>query len=387
MSLHFICGKPGGGKSLFAMRLITDELRRGQRTIVTNVAVKLGELNAYCPGSDVVRRVRVLDMEETRRFWLYRQIGWTVRSCTEEQEHRGKLLDFSQCDDFSIEGAPAKSAFDLGGVLYVIDEAHLFFAARDWAKTGRHAAWYLTQHRKLGDDVVCVTQAIEQVEVAFRRLAEDYTYVANLSKRQLFGFQLPARFVTGTYLKPFTGGVNDRAMAKTVFSLDASGLAACYDTAAGFGVVGRAADIGSRRRGWPWQVGVGAILFAGFMIWWGASAGARWLGGAGARMLSGGAAPNPPPSASVVSVPSMPAAFTVSVRPPEPPPKPVPLGPPMVGFIGGAGGVPVSVALADGSVYREGDIELDFACRKFCVVSGRTSYWQRASGPALGHSR
>lgn len=382
MSLHFISGKPGGGKSLYAMKLICDELRHGKRTVVTNVAVRLADLNEYLRTGDMVERLRVLEFEEAKRFWQCRQIGWNVKPVSEEQESRGKLLDFGVCEN--INGGE-RSAYELGGVLYVIDEAHLFFASRDWSKTGRHASWYLTQHRKLGDDVICITQAIEQVEVAFRRLAEDYTYVSNIGKRRLFGFALPQRFVTGTYLKPFTGAITDRAMCRTVFSLDTKGLAKCYDTAAGFGVLGRAADIGARRRGWPWQVGVGLILFAGFMIWWGASAGARWLGHTGARLLTGspsavnasaGVQPSPAP---VPPVP--PSGLVVTVRPAEPPPLP---GPAMVGFIGGVGGVPVQVALADGSVYRESDGDLDFACRKYCVIGGRTSYWQRASAHASG---
>lgn len=376
MSLHFISGKPGGGKSLFAMRLIVDELKRGKRQIVTNVAIRLSELQAYCVGCDVNERVRILDMEECRRFWECRQIGWNVSRVSEQAEKQGKLLDFAKCNSVNGESA---SAYELGGVMYVIDECHLFFGSRDWATTGRHASWYLTQHRKLGDDVVCITQAVEQVEVAFRRLAEDYTYVANLSKRKLFGFQLPSKFTTGTYLKPFSGSIRDAPLARTVFSLDVNGLGKCYDTAAGFGVVGRVADTNARRTGWPWQVGVGIILFLGLFVWVGASYGARWLGHTGARLISGNPAPAGPTVAPVVADNTN---IIVKIIPPPPPPQTKVkegITPRIVAITGGAAGFPFMVATDDGMVYREGDPELEFVCKSFAVISGRTSRWHRVT--------
>ena len=47
MSIHFISGKPGGGKTLYSVRLILDELVNGSRPIVTNVSLNLGRLNEY----------------------------------------------------------------------------------------------------------------------------------------------------------------------------------------------------------------------------------------------------------------------------------------------------------------------------------------------------
>jgi len=79
MSLHFVSGKPGGGKSLYSMSLLQDELLHGDRLICTNLPLNLGELNAYLTEEfpdrvfDLHKRIRVLDdATETGRFWLYR---------------------------------------------------------------------------------------------------------------------------------------------------------------------------------------------------------------------------------------------------------------------------------------------------------------------------
>ena len=41
MSIHFISGKPGGGKGLYCMKLILDELVKGRRPVVTNLPIKI----------------------------------------------------------------------------------------------------------------------------------------------------------------------------------------------------------------------------------------------------------------------------------------------------------------------------------------------------------
>jgi len=379
MSLHFVSGRPGAGKSLYAMRLIVEELRRGTRCVVTNVAVKLPELNCYLQddNSDVMRRVRILSFEETQRFWLYRGESWDVVPPGERER-----LNFGRCRR-AFKGCDEQtSAFELGGVCYVIDEIHLYFGSRDWATTGKDAHFYMTQHRKLGDDVIGVTQAVEQVDVAFRRLAEDFTYVQNLSKRRVFGFQMPSRFLTGTYLKPFTGAVGERAMYRTVFTLDAKGLANTYDTAAGFGVTGRMADVGARRKGRPFWMGVATVLGIAFAVWFGLVGFARW----GSRLWAS-------------EMPAIPSSSQTAATPP--PPQPEPAGNAvgnyvqaaiqtprqkredepvyMTGLVGGDGRAPLMVTLSDGRVFRAGDHELQFVSKAFCIVEGVTCKWSRIS--------
>jgi len=280
MSVHFISGKPGGGKTLYSVKLIVEELVHGHRTIITNVPLRLDMLNAYLqthyPAAyeryfefksgdcnvavaddgpkHITDRILLLGEDDLPRFFTYRGLGVRLASVTNDEWREGKRPDFSGVKD--------------GGVLYVLDEVHIAFNSRAWALTGNEVLYYLSQHRKLGDDVVCITQAIGNVDKQFRSVAQDYTYVRNLSKQRAGLFRLPAIFVRSTYGSPATP--TTAPMESGTFRLDVSGLAACYDTAKGVGIHGRAgADTGARKKGihWLWFVVACPVFFWFFLHW------------------------------------------------------------------------------------------------------------------------
>lgn len=251
MAVQFLTGKPGGGKTLFAVKLIVKELVNGQRPIVTNVPLKMGELNEYLqktyPHTDtkVIQRVKILKDEET--FYFYRHRG-TERDII--LDVKGDKIDY-------------ETAFKTGPVMYVIDELHVFFNAREWAKTGKAALTYLSQHRHLGDDVICITQSIKNVDRQFRSVAQDFTHLRNYSKEKFWGLRMPSRFVYRTYLSENEGDAR-QPMVTGTFRLDVAGLASCYDTSAGVGLVGAcAADTGSKVKGPSiWWLAVLIILIS-----------------------------------------------------------------------------------------------------------------------------
>jgi len=260
MSVHFISGKPGGGKSLYSMSILRDELLNGTRLIVTNLPVNIGRLNEWLQENyptkniNLHERLRVLNDEtETGQFWLYRWPSQQIGAISAEQWAKGERYNFG------------KPVLDVGevdrGVLFVIDELHLFFNAREWMNTGKGCLFYLSQHRKLGDDVVCITQSIGNVDKQFRSVAQDFTYVRNLRKEKRGVFKLPGLFVRTTYLEPHNGAPGQESCETRTFSLDVNGLASCYDTARGVSVIGRTgADAGREARGIPWQVGIIVLL-------------------------------------------------------------------------------------------------------------------------------
>lgn len=253
--IHAISGKPRGGKSLYAVRLVVDELLYGNRQIITNLPLKKGELNAYFQERypdrvvDVLNRVVILTDAETAEFWLHR--GYPVeglRRLTEAEWVQKKRPNYAGVKD--------------NGVFYVIDEVHNFFNARAWAETGRDVLFYLSQHAKLGDTVIWVTQSIGNVDKQFRSVTQDYTYLRNMAKEKLGRFTLPNVFVRQTFTEP--AGLNSQAMETGTFRLDVTGLCRLYDTAQGVGIHGRTADTAEKRKGIPWWVAV--ILFPA-VIW------------------------------------------------------------------------------------------------------------------------
>lgn len=301
MSIHFVSGKPGGGKSLYGLKLIYEELLYGTRPIVTNLAVRVGALNAFYQRTydnprafyrvklpswlwwlygflpewliakldviaveeietrfksprldDICSRVHLITDEEMAVFFTKRPDG-EVEHITNERWRAGARPDYSVVKDH--------------GVFFCLDEVHIPFNSRAWADTGAEVLFYLSQHRKLGDDVICITQSVANVDKQFRSVAQDFSYIRNLGKEVVGMMRLPLRFVRKTYAQmPTADGT--APMNWAFFSLDVDGLASCYDTAKGVGIHGRGgADTKERKSGihWLWfAIGVPLICLLVF---------------------------------------------------------------------------------------------------------------------------
>jgi hypothetical protein len=285
MSIHFVSGKPGGGKSMYGVKLIVEELTHGNRMVVTNVPLHLGRLNEYLQEKyEKVYRVQKMaaaasnggigsPMHEGERNWVHDFAAHiTSRVCLIEEDDLGKFFTFrgNGVRLASLSNAewkngkrPDYSGVTDAGIFYVLDEVHIAFNARAWADTGAEVLYYLSQHRKLGDDVVCITQSVGNVDKQFRSVAQDFTYIKNLSKQRAGLFRLPAAFMRSTYAQP--AKENDTPTESGFFKLDMTGIASLYDTAKGVGIHGRAgADKNARKKGVHWLffvIGLPVIAF------------------------------------------------------------------------------------------------------------------------------
>lgn len=302
MSIHFISGKPGGGKTLYSVRLIVEELVNGSRMVITNVPLNLGALNEYLQKEyphhtiSVIDRVWVLTDEQTAEFWTYRPNGVRIERLSQADWKSGRMPSYAGAKD--------------SGVFYAIDEVHNFFGARQWAETGRDVLFYLSQHRKLGDTVVCITQAIGNVDKQFRSVAQDFTYLRNLSKERYGIFRLPSLFVRKTYTTPATD--TSDPMETGTFKLDVRGLASCYDSAAGVGIHGKLADSKERKKGFNLVWGMaGTVLLFCVIAFWAPEAIASFFrtdAERGIRRPGSGAVTNSPPPSSQGHAVTMPPA-------------------------------------------------------------------------------
>jgi len=277
--IHFICGNPGGGKSFYAVRQILFELQHTRRKIVTNLELRFENLQAYLSEQDwwqdghVMSRIVHLPEASAKEFYRY-------RSNDPVPLVKKEGLDY-EVPDFS-RSAPE-------GVLYVIDEVHTLFSSREWFKTGQVVIWYQTQHRKLGDDVILISQHPEQVDKAFRRLAQDWSYLRNLGQEKTLGFTAKGWLRRSCYLRVKTPGDGQHPQETGFIALDISGIGQLYDTNAGVGISGRGdAKKESKVRGLPyWSaplIGIGLLVLAYFAIRGAVSgfkAGVRHVVGAG----------------------------------------------------------------------------------------------------------
>lgn len=295
MSVHFISGKPGGGKTMYATYLILQELKRGKfrRHIVTNIALNLGAINEWIEREGVQlvdhegnsvhinKCITIIQEEDLKEF--YRHRGGEKLPL---KENWGDLKSYSK----GTKVADFTGLTD-GGVFYALDEIHIAFNSRAWATTGEGVIYYLSQHRKLGDTVLLITQSVQNVDRQMRSVAQDFSYIRNMRKEKSGLFKLPGVFMRRVFLEP--AGGNFRATETTMFRLNLR-TAGCYDTAAGVGIQGLgAADVKEKAKGVPWWVFPIAVV----LIIWGAL---EYAPAAILSLVKG----SPPPAAPAVQVPA-----------------------------------------------------------------------------------
>jgi hypothetical protein len=305
MAVMFIFGKPGGGKSLYAFRQVIDELVNGSRPVVTNLPIIPGRLNEWLQSQghsiDLHQRLRLIDTDELRQWWRYRGRGPDGEWVTLPEAIGSKKDD--DCPPGRQRGSTDMRSSP-GPVFYALDEIHTSFNARAWMDTGMAAIWYLSQHRKLGDTVLMISQTPGQVDKQLRSMSQEFVNLTNLSKlTAFFIFRMPMRILWTSYPEQPVKGTP--VLATNIMRIDSPGWADCYDTAQGNGIAGSTgADKADKKRaGLPLWTLVLLPLIAMAVLWWGPSAAVGgvmgWVGKDVPAQVSG---PLPQAPAPVVSV-------------------------------------------------------------------------------------
>lgn len=277
--IEFVLGKTGGGKSYFALRRIVEFLVESpDGYVVTNLSINVGELNAYLKEEyphlepDTCRRVRILSDQEARQFYLYREIGNDIAAVSKDDE---KAMRFPAFEEAANRSQP---------VFWVIDEAHIFFDAREWANVGATLNFFASQHRKFRSDILFITQFLDQCEKRLRQHATKFTECLNYGLRKFLVWKMPSVFRTReTYKAPPCP-----SDSSATYKINPK-LARCYDTTAGVGVRGGRTPEKIRRKGLPfWTLIAGATaLICAF--WWSPDAVMKIF-----RLSIGGTAPANP---------------------------------------------------------------------------------------------
>lgn len=319
--ITFIIAPIGGGKSLYSTRAICLELQRTDRMIVTNVPIFTGEAregmmtieewaHEYVDRPvDLRKRFRLLNREEVFEFWRHlpgRTLENVTRARPEAEPETVPDLDSRQGD---------------GGCLFVIDEVHLYFAARDWTRIGNKVEAYMSQLRKLNDDLFLVSQHPEKVDKNFRRNATEWIYLENMGKKRLFaGVTLPRRFRFHIYSQmPLR---NDKPSQSGWLQLEDKEFHRVYDTMAGVGLSGKLNPESQRNKGRHWIIWVVLLLVLGgvgysiphFLSFFAGKGVAAMIGqfqkgvaNLDKRLPSSSGNPSPVPPPSVAPPPLMPA--------------------------------------------------------------------------------
>ena len=393
MSLYFICGKVGAGKSYRGVVSIVDQLVHDNRLIVTNLPVNLGKLADFLakrfperniclldhrrpanPGEEAdadgmvfePSRVRVLDEGELAEFYRIRhQASDKVPRIERDREDRNPVcLDFSQW----LKGGK----FSGRGVIYHLDELQLFYNVRRYADAPEEFPFYLSQHRKLGDDIYVYTQQPQNVDKMFRSFTQEFIYVVNIGKKRVGPFAAPKIFRFAAYPEPYTGQIGQVCQYSGYFRMDYE-LAATYNTAAGIGIEAAKADLGSKVKGLDWRLllllpVIVSLCFFGF----------RWIGGRWVQSVIPGVKKSAPESRiHSVDVPapqllmtSLPPKFSDQIHPTiaEPSTNKVDSKILMIGWAKQGG--KAQVALSDGRWIGQED-GLTQVTREYCIIKGQ----------------
>jgi hypothetical protein len=262
--------------------------------------LRLDALNEYFANEqvDVLGRVTLLSEDQVSYFWLYRG----------RKDALSSPVVGEQIGD--VTHWPAEAVWP---VMYVLDEAHLYWHAREWAKIGRGVLWYLSQHRKRGDTIVWISQAPGHVDKQFRALTQDWTTCRNWALERLAGFAMPKRFRLEISLEP-PDRVGRTVMETRSFRPDPK-LFGLYDTTAGVGMPGamKPEPPPARRPSVAWLV-VGACVLIIAGAWLVPRAVGKIIGGAAQAVAASASIPSALiPSAAEGAKSDLPAATTNAV--------------------------------------------------------------------------
>ena len=210
-----LTGKPGAGKSYFATRLIIAEITKGKnRPIVTNVPINKAKLRDYCK----------------KDFYLYPLETYTDNKAFFTNRGNYKLKDINL--DANIDFAEHLQEDD-EGVLFIIDEAHLYFHARNWKHMPQATISYITTIRHAGDSLIWMCQKFTDIDSQIRGKTQAFHLLRNLSKEKLGWFKRGSGFRCYQYLEECHisshGGDIQRAAQDFTYPFKLE-IAECYNT-------------------------------------------------------------------------------------------------------------------------------------------------------------
>lgn len=312
---HVIAGKPGGGKGLFSMILVNEDIVKGCRPVITDLAVeKLPWCSGWEPRRGYINYLqekysKTFEMEE-RLFrlkpaamtngFLYRAlnrmqverlgaahlVGYRevtplddVLEDSEWQFHKDYKLYIADHESHAdkrgrkvVDAYDTRLALASGAHLLLKDEAWIAYPARGWSNTGEGILYYMSMVRRFGDDFWLCSQRFADCDSILVDRCQDFYTATNHGKLRFGPFKQPGIFNVSVYDQRPTP--SSEPMSRKPFMLDRKGLAQCYDTSGGVGVSGRVmADLGRKTKGLPlWVLPVIGILVV-VLAWKGLSFG------------------------------------------------------------------------------------------------------------------
>lgn len=245
-----LTGKPGAGKSYFATRVIIAEIMEGKnRPIVSNVPINKEKLRQYV-GKDFY--YYPLDTYTDNKAFFANRGYYNL-----EVDDLGANVDF----------APLLKEDD-DGVLFIIDEAHLYFNARNWKHMPQATISYISTIRHVGDSLIWMCQKYSDIDSQIRGKTQAFHVLRNLSKEKLGIFKRGSGFRCYQYLEEnhisAHGGDVQRSTQDFTYPFKLE-IAECYNTS----LFNKSHDSKYKVKGIPLKYAIYALitLFLGVLYW------------------------------------------------------------------------------------------------------------------------
>lgn len=155
-------GRLGGGKTYSAVERIANHLARGM-VVCTNIALNVENLERMIAARAGVQieRDQIIQLTNEQIPSFHQHVPW------------GSLRGDGQTS-----------------VLAVVDEAHLYFNARDWSTTNRQLLAFLTQSAKVTVDIIFISQSALNIDKQFHRLVQYIWRFRDMAKWKVPGLGL-----------------------------------------------------------------------------------------------------------------------------------------------------------------------------------------------------
>lgn len=241
-----VTGKPGAGKSYFSVSCILAEIKGKNRNIVTNIPVNRKNIREKV-GKD---------------FYIYELQTFTDNHLFFTQ--RGDYAyELEQGDSQTIDFSKYLQEHDRG-VVYIIDEAHLYFNSRNWKFMSLATLSFFTFIRHCGDTLIYLTQKFSDVDAQLRGKTQSFNLLRNLDKERLGFLKRGKGFRIYQYMSESDIGTGQKATQDFQFPFEKS-IGECYSTS----LFNRNFDVKNKVRGITIkQVAVVCIILIIGFLWW-----------------------------------------------------------------------------------------------------------------------
>jgi Zonular occludens toxin (Zot) len=388
--ISFITGKPGDGKTLFAVRQLLEDLVNTEIFVVTNIPLNIKKVYVYVSEKRGDRRLpfviddrlKVIPDVEVYEFYRHRSgglvLGWSPDKTAGED-------GLKRIDRPAFVAAMKKEFNEITKnpeyqkpVNYYIDEAHNFFSSREWATNGRGLLYYASQHRHLWDNIFLITQVMENVEKQLRSLVSETHSCRNQLRRRIGPVQMRPIFRVKGY---YGSDMKAQPFANTVFKLDPSAVAGCYKTVGALGVHDTPESLPKKAPLPWWCLPVGGVLLA--LVVGLSLVALPMLGGRAGRLIVNGSFSPDSPAKVNSPASSRPrdvvGASTVSPASSRQASASVVVAPWPTGYV--AAGRRVCVQMSDSTWRIERDAELTNVERNSITLNGEKLFFRPAARP------